>query len=143
MGKRGRHRRGGRVTPRGTRPGSFAPAPPRLAHRSDEPDLITDIRRRLSTGEPLDLLAEVSSLVSAIDPRRESPLDRAEGKERQGPSLEELTASFADLDLPETSALLAAVAQLAPDEMVRARAKRVVAGPSRPTPGLAGASRRQ
>ena len=114
------------MTPPGTRPGSFAGSPHGRADRSDEPDLITEFRRCLSTGEPLDLLAEVSSLVAAIDPRRKSPFDRAGREEHQGPSLDELTHSFADIDLPETSALLAAVAELAPDDLVRARARRAL-----------------
>jgi hypothetical protein len=62
--------------------------------------------------------------VAAVDPRRQSPFDRASHEASKGPSLDELTGTFANVDLPETSALLAAVAQLAPDELVRARAKR-------------------
>ena len=114
------------MTPPGTRPGSYAAAPTHRAGPSDEPDLIRSVRRRLASGEPLDLLAEASSLVAAVDPRRQSPFDRASHAASKGPSLDELTATFADADLPETTALLAAVAQLAPDELVRARAKRAL-----------------
>ncbi len=135
MGKRGRHRGGGRVTPRGTRPGSFLPGPPRDAERYEEPDLLLGIRRRLATGEPLDLLAEASGLVAAVDPRRETPFDRAKGEGRIGPSLDELTLTFEEVEGVETAALLAAVAQLAPDEVARARARRALRIRPEPLPG--------
>ncbi len=62
-------------------------------------------------------------------------MERARGEGRNGPSLDELTLSFADVDLPETSALLAAMAQLAPDELVRARAKRAFRARADEMPG--------
>lgn len=114
------------MTPRGTRPGSYSSAPRQRSGPSEEPDLISEVRRRLATGEPLDLLAEASSLVAAVDQRRQSPFDRSRGEGSEGPSLDELTITFAEVDIPETAALLAAVAQLAPDELVRARAKRAL-----------------
>jgi hypothetical protein len=123
------------VTPRGTRPGSFVPGPPRDADRYEEPDLIRQIRGCLATGEPLDLLAEASSLVAAVDPRRENPFDRAKGERLKGPSLDELTLTFEEIEGPETAALLAAVAQLAPDELVRARARRALRIRPEPLPG--------
>lgn len=82
---------------------------------------MTDVRRKLATGEPLDFLAYVSTLVAALDPRAENPFERP--VRQPAVTLPELIGSFADVDLPETAALLAALAVLAPDELGRARAR--------------------
>lgn len=157
---KGRHRRphagGGRVTPRGTTP-QDAVRRHRLEDVDRSPDLLAVIRARLATGDPFDLLAEISSLVSAVDPRSQTPLIRArrqhereeraaagrsatharlaagsgagEGQDPERPTtLDELVRSFAGVDRLETTALLAGIAVLAPDELVRARARRAVAG---------------
>ncbi len=108
----GRHRRGGRTTPKGTRPG-----------RRDEPDeqeLITEIRSRLASGDPMELLAEASGLAAVVDHRQRRP-------GAPGPSSEMLVGTFAGVDLPETTALLAAFSVLAPDEVGRRRAARAMA----------------
>ena len=174
MAKQGRHRHpgrrgrqtGGRVTPRGTPspgpghspgPGAASGYRPRRGPDRSEPDILRGVRARLATGEPLDLLAEVSSLVSAVDPRSRTPFARArteqagrggatgalgagrrprpetaakadaEGGNAELPSLDELVRSFVDVDRFETTALLAGIAVMAPDELVRARARRGVA----------------
>lgn len=136
-------RRGGRVTPRGTRPAGRRHDRPLPAE--DGPDLLREVRDRLATGEPLDLLAEVSSLVAAVDPRSRSPFDRSplgrrsRSRDAEVPSLEELVRSFGEVERPETTAMLACLAVLAPDELVRARARRHVAGrPHRLPAWLAG-----
>lgn len=88
------------------------------------------MRLRLNTGEPLDLLAEVSSLLASVDPRQQSPLQQAvaqrtaQDAQPRLPSLNELVRSFVDVDRLETTALLAGIAQLAGEELVRARAAR-------------------
>ncbi|HZD65107.1 MAG TPA: DUF6398 domain-containing protein [Acidimicrobiales bacterium] len=122
MARRDRHRRGGRVTPKGPRPNDRAPAPSR--GEDDEPDLLATVRDTLATGEPLDLLVEVSTLVAAVDPRSRSPVREASP---EVPSLADLVGSFAGVDRVETTALLAGVAVLAPDEALRGRARRQVA----------------
>jgi hypothetical protein len=91
------------------------------------------LRRKLASGEPLDLLAEVSSLVNALDPRSASPMSPPEGHDEL-PTLAELVASFIEVDRPETTALLAGLAHLADDELLRARARRAVAGRQHPLP---------
>ena len=85
--------------------------------------MLADVRQRLASGEPLDLLAYVSSLLAAVDPRGESPFERerADGPERA--TLPTLLESFAEVVLPETTALLATLAELGPDELTRARAR--------------------
>ena len=85
------------------------------------------MRQRLATGEAFDLLAEVSSLVSALDPRSRAPFDRVAAGSDGPLSLDELVQTFAEVDRLETSALLAAIAQLAPDELLRARTRRNLA----------------
>jgi Domain of unknown function (DUF6398) len=125
MGKRGRHRAGGRVTPRGTRPRSYDPAP-RRTRQPDQPDLYGEVAGRLSTGVPLDLLVHASGLVAVLDPRRAGSFGRGEGKTSDIPSHRELTDSFADMEAIETSALLACLSGLLPEEMLRAQARRAL-----------------
>lgn len=122
---RRRHGNGGRTTPKGTRAGRAGPGRPSPRR---EPDLLADVRARLATGEPLDLLAEVSSLVAAVDPRQRDRFGRTADAGPPGPTLDELVRTFGEVDRFETSALLAVVGELAPDELVRARARRFLAG---------------
>jgi hypothetical protein len=128
MAKRGRHphnRRGKDKRKRQARPGA--------GRRRGPGDLLADVRQQLSSGEPLDFLAYVSTLLAAVDPRGESPFER----DRDGPesaTLPALTESFAEVVLPETTALLAALAELGPDELTRARARRALATRPHPVP---------
>jgi Domain of unknown function (DUF6398) len=106
---------------------------PTAGHRRRPGDLLADVRRKLASGEPLDLLAYVSTLVAAVDPRREHPFER----DRDAPeraTLPMLTESFAEVVLPETTALLAALAELGPDELIRARARRALTTRADPLP---------
>ena len=100
---------------------------PARTHQAGPGDLLADVHQRLASGEPLDLLTYVSSLLAAIDPRGESPFERerADGPERA--TLPTLLESFAEVVLPETTALLATLAELGPDELTRARARRALA----------------
>ena len=126
MAKRGRHR-GGRTTPKGTRPGEFIRA---AGHHGDvgEPTLLTNIRRALSSPDPLDLLALGSSLIAALDPRVVSPLERSRSRETPGFRLAEFTDSFIHTDRVEATAMLAILGVLADDELLRARARRELVG---------------
>ena len=63
-----------------------------------------DVRRKLRSGEPLDLLAEAGSLLTLVD-RREYGLGRREGEPPY--SLAQLVDMFIDVHRIETSALLA------------------------------------
>ncbi len=125
-GKRGRqarqHQHGRQVRPART-------------HQAGPGDLLADVRQRLASGEPLDLLAYVSSLLAAVNPRGESPFERerADGPERA--TLPTLLESFAEVVLPETTALLATLAELGPDELTRARARRALAARQHQLPG--------
>ncbi len=132
MARRGRHRSGGRTTPRGTRPGGFSPS---AGHRDQagEPTLLANIRRTLESGDPLDALALGSSLIAALDPRRDSPLERARSSAPRL-TLAEFAETFIDTDRVETSAMLAILAVLADDELLRARLRRALASRSQPLP---------
>jgi Domain of unknown function (DUF6398) len=123
MAKRGRHRRGDNE--KGSRPrhedAGTAPTPSRHTH---EPDLLTDVRHALRGGDPLELLEFVSTLISALDPRLEDPFERSRPADRDQPSLDDVVAAFLDAESPETSALLAVIAEMVDDEELRARIRR-------------------
>ena len=93
--KRARHAPGGRVTPKGASP-RVAGRDSRRSRlvRAGEPDLLAEVRSRLATGEPLDLLAEASGLVAALDPRSRSPFDRTASRDEGSASLDELVWTF-------------------------------------------------
>lgn len=136
MAKKGRHRRGGRVTPKGTRPESYRePVRRDLSGWDDpEPDLMRDVRAVMADEHPLRLLALVSSLLAVVDPRRANPFERQATSAGAGPSREELLGTFIEVDRPETSALLAAVAALGASEIERRRIARVLEGRSHRLP---------
>ena len=148
MAKKGRHRKGGRVTPKGTRPQGFRSRPRDEVDQVDmwdepEPDLISDVRQALADDHPLGLLALVSSLLAVVDPRLISPFERTRDRPA-GPSREELLGTFIEVDQPETSALLAAIAALGGDEVERHRIRRVLADRNHQLPrwlsGMSGAA---
>lgn len=94
------------------------PPPPRSA---GEPDLLHDVRRALHSGDAYELLGLASTLLAVTDPRRAHPFAR---EEPIGPSREELVESFLDIDVPETSALLTAIAPMLGDELASRRVRR-------------------
>jgi hypothetical protein len=121
-GRHGRHPKGGRVTPKGTRPRYVASSA--WPAEDDEPDLLREIARKLRTGDPLDLLADASSMLTLLDPR-EFGFGRGEGQPSY--SVAELTQMFLDVERIETSAMLAALGELVDDELLRARIRRELA----------------
>lgn len=90
-------------------------------------------RQSLSTGEPLDFLVYVSTLLAALDPRAKNPFEHT--GQQDGVTVPALVESFAEVVLPETAALLAALAELGPDELSRARARRAHAASPHEVPG--------
>ena len=125
MTRRGRHR-GSRVTPKATRPGAYTKNAGAQDTR-DEPPLLADIDRALASNEPLDLLTLVSSLVAALDPGREDRVARASARREPRVSVAAFVETVIETDRVEASAMLAVFAQLADDELVRARARRELA----------------
>jgi Domain of unknown function (DUF6398) len=131
-GRTGRHPKGGRVTPKGTRPHGYREPSWSAPQADDEPDLMRDVRRMLRSGEPLDLLAQVSSLLTVVDPR-EYGLGRREGEPPY--ALQQLVDMFLDVRRVETSALLAVIAELAADDDLQtARIRRELARRGDPLP---------
>lgn len=93
--------------------------------REAEPDLLYDVALALAADHPIELLAQVSSLLTALDPRIRSPLEREPGPEV--PTLGTLLPTFLHIVQVETSALLAAIAGLSTDEVLRLRVRRELA----------------
>ncbi len=97
-----------------------------------EPDLIQDLRRAVRSGQPLDLLAQVSSLLSMVD-RREYGLGRRPGEPPY--TLQQLVDMFLPVERIETTALLTVLAELADDdELLLARVRRELARRDDPLP---------
>ena len=100
-------------------------------HTSAEPDLLADVRRALTDRHPLRLLSYVSTLLCVTDTRREHPFARPDPDPR-ALTREELVRTFLDVPAPETSALLAVIAEMVgDDDVLRARIRRELA--ARPT----------
>jgi hypothetical protein len=95
--------------------------------RPRPPDLLAETRQRLASGDPLDFLTYVSTLLAALDPRAQNPFERGHADEPGHATLPEVLESFAGVAFPETTALLAALAELGPDELIRARARHALA----------------
>lgn len=90
-----------------------------------EPDLIDDVAVALAGDEPLALLALASAFLAALDPRRRSPL---EPRQEPGlPPVEEIIETFFEAPFRETSALLAVLAVLTGDDVLRVRTRREIA----------------
>ena len=87
----------------------------------DEPELLQDVRRALSSGEPIDLLAQVSGLLNSVDPR-----GYGFGRRPGAPpySLRDMVDMFLDVPRVETSAVLAVIAELVPDDLQAVRIRR-------------------
>jgi len=94
-------------------------------HTSAEPDLLADVRRALADRHPLSLLSLVSTLLCVTDSRRNHPFARPDAPDLAALTREELVRTFLDVPAPETSALLAVIAEMANDDNVlRARIQR-------------------
>lgn len=128
MARKGRHAKGGRTTPRATRPAGYRPRYPGDDPVWDEPepDFMADVRRALVDDQPLRFLDMVSSMLAAIDPRRVAPPDSTPEEETFVVGRTELLNTFIEVDRPETTALLAAVAGLTTDRAERKRLQRAV-----------------
>ena len=100
-------------------------------HTSAEPDLLADVRRALADPDPLNLLTYVSTLLCVTDKRRSHPFARPDS-DPGALTREELAQTFLDVQIPETTALLAVIAEMGgDDDVLRARIRRELA--ARPT----------
>ena len=95
---------------------------------SAEPDLLADVRRALADPNPLSLLTLVSTLLCVTDTRRTHPFVSPDAPDLAALTREELVRTFLDVPAPETSALLAVIAEMAgDDDVLRARIRRELA----------------
>ncbi|MDQ6909597.1 MAG: DUF6398 domain-containing protein [Actinomycetota bacterium] len=92
-----------------------------------------DVGRALADEHPLALLTAASMLLAVVDPRNRDPFERqGEGSPRL--DWERLLGSLLEVDLRETTALLAAFAEMTPDEVAGARIRRELAIREHPLP---------
>jgi hypothetical protein len=102
--------------------GHGGPAQKRV--RKDEPDLMGDVAAALADDQPLMLISLVSSLLSALEPQRANPFERT--PDPGLPTRDELVRTFLAADMLETSALLAVIAELSGDDIMRRRVRREI-----------------
>jgi len=86
------------------------------------PDLFDQVAEALGTGQPFALLSLASSFLALSDPRADTSLAGDDGV----PPREELVQAVAEVPRREASALLAAVAGLTGDRLLRARVGREI-----------------
>ena len=128
MSRRTRGKKANATRPRRGRRGLRHVDAPPAGER--EPDLLSDVADAIDD-HPLGLLMLVSALLAALE-RPGNPFDS--DAERDGPSRDDLIATFLDVDRRETSALLAVIAALADDEMLRRRIHRELDARAHPLP---------
>jgi Domain of unknown function (DUF6398) len=92
-----------------------------------------DVAAALADDHPLMLMFLVSSLLSAVEPRHANPFGRA--PESDLPTRDELVRTFLDVDMLETSALLAVIAEFSGDEIMRRRVRREITERGHALPG--------
>ncbi len=108
--------------------------------RLEDQPLFQDLRRALRSDTPLDLLAVVSGLVEVTDPRSRDPLHG----EAPTVALGSLVDSLLGTPHRETTAALAALQVLAPDELLARRIDREMASRGHALPAwLSGLDRAQ
>jgi hypothetical protein len=88
----------------------------------EEPELVHQIAKALDDDDPLTLLGLASTLLAALDPRSRHPFER----QAVGPSRDDMVDSLLAVPLPETSALLVAIAALSGDEVLSRRVHREI-----------------
>ncbi len=96
----------------------------------DEPDILARITDALDSDDPLPLLALASTLLTVTDPRGRSPLAGLS----ESPDRDQLIESFLAVPLPETSALLGALAGLSDDDVLSRRVHREITRRAHPLP---------
>ena len=95
----------------------------RRPQRRREPDLVERIADALDADDPLELLEFASTLLDVVDHRSDDPFR----PDPDRPTREQLLESLFGAPLSETSALLAAVAALSGDHVLRRRVSREIA----------------
>ena len=122
-----RSRPSGPSPAQGTGPRSLPDPRPDAGGGPEEPDLLGAVREALEHPEPLPILATASTLLAVVDPRSADPFQHLGGPHPAGPDLQELLASLTDVDVEETTVLLAVLSELVPDDLTARRLDREVA----------------
>jgi hypothetical protein len=126
--KAGKSAAGRRPQRRGTVPRPHQPAEPTLEDRIDA---------ALASDQPLDVLTLASGLMNALDPRSADPFEARRGNA----TLPEFAQALIEQPRRPTSALLAVIAALTDDDVLKARVNRELSKRSFPIPdGLIGLS---
>jgi len=93
---------------------------------SEETELVDEVREALDSGEPMDLLGLAGMVIEATTPR--NPLRENGSDDDETVGLADLVDSFIGVPIRETTALLAALAELlVDDDVLRDRCRREVA----------------
>lgn len=87
---------------------------------------MVDVARALDSGEPLDLLTLASTMLAVVDPRTRDPFERPDSESNL--TIQELAESLIDIEVTETTALLAAIGALSDDPLLKARIRRELSG---------------
>ncbi|MHB1171832.1 MAG: DUF6398 domain-containing protein [Lacisediminihabitans sp.] len=95
-------------------------------------ELLTGLDEALRDPHPLALLTVASTLMAALDPRNTHPLERGRGPET--PPFSEIVEAFMDAGFRQTDALLKVLAELARDDLLHERIRRLVAERRHPIP---------
>ena len=100
---------------------------PARQHTSAEPDLLADVRCAVAE-HPVSLLTLVSTLLVRHGLAAQPPVRPARRPDLAALTREDLVATFLDVAAPETSALLAVIAEMVgDDDVLRARIRRELA----------------
>jgi Domain of unknown function (DUF6398) len=84
-----------------------------------------DVALALADDHPLALMSLVSALIAALEPEWANPFTRT--LDPSLPTRDELVRTFLEINLLETSALLAVIAELSGDDIMRRRVRREIA----------------
>ena len=98
--------------------------------RAEDQELLQGLRRALRSESPLDLLALVSTMLTALDPRSHNPFVRDEPQT----TLEELVESMIGPSFAETTAVLMVMRHLVTDADLVARIDRALTSRRHPMP---------
>ncbi|MGI9003627.1 MAG: hypothetical protein ACR2GH_18570 [Pseudonocardia sp.] len=122
--------------PAARRPSRYSPTPGASGSEKpsqlEQPDVIQFVAAALNSGKPLDLLAPVSSLLTMLDPRCRNP---HEPVDPALPPWDELMQSYLDVELPESTAVMAVIAALSDDDVLRQRLNREITRRQQTLPG--------
>ena len=105
-------------------------AAPDPSSQAEDQELFQTLRRALRSDSPLDLLGLVSTMLTAVDPRRRNPFERDENRA----TLDDLVESMIGPSFAETTAALMILRHLATDVDVIARIDQALTSRRQPMP---------